>query len=113
MSYARQAMNGYSNGAVRRYDLNGSSVENSADERSRSRPGYGTYGRQQQPDQVHAMTRLERGQATRRSRERNSWSKSRSRSRPGARYGAAGGQVDGQSVWTACISSIEGEAHAS
>lgn len=111
MSYRPQA-NGYMNGPsdtrLRRpyYD---SSRETSADERSRSRPGGGYYGAStQQTQQVQGVSRLDRGNATRRSGEYNRRSRdygsdgySRSRSRPGfgggggtSRYGAAGRQSE-------------------
>ncbi len=106
--------NGYANGngaysSLRLRDYHDSSRDTSADERSRSRPAP-SYGNNRsynssQPEQVHGISRLERGQATRRSRDytmeggggglgSTSWSASRSRSRPGARYGAAGNQID-------------------
>lgn len=94
MSYIRQHQtNGYVNGTasnqrLQRFDLAEAS-DTSADERSRSRPGY----THQQPEQVHGVARLDRGNA-RRSRDYGA-SASRSRSRPGARYGGAGGQVEG------------------
>ena len=107
MSYRPQQPNGYSNGTsenrLRRPEYNDSSREASADERSRSRPG-GFYGNASTAQQVHGVTRLDRGNATRRSGEYNRRSRdyassdgySRSRSRPGGvvggRYGAAGRQ---------------------
>ena len=67
----RPQPNGYPNGAngnhLRRYDLD-SSRDTSADERSRSRPGYGQYARPQ-AEQVHGVSRLDRGNAQRRSRD--------------------------------------------
>ncbi|KAF2484494.1 Sec8 exocyst complex component-specific domain-containing protein [Neohortaea acidophila] len=100
MSYMRQpAPNGYAsqNGSQgpppsRRFDLETSSIDTSADERSRSRPGFHTNHpydhRPSQPDQVHGVSRLNRENAHRRSRDYE-WNQSRSRSRPASRPGAA------------------------
>lgn len=87
--------NGYGNGYGRRYDLDASSRDNSADERSRSRgPQYsGGYG-QDLPRRVAGPSQLERRQANRKSGDRG-WSASRSRSRPGARFGEGSSQVEG------------------
>jgi exocyst complex component 4 len=98
---------GYSNGAsnpgsdrLRRYDFNDSSRDTSADERSRSRGpgGYGSFGAQGVTSGVHAPSRLNRGHATRKSRDEGTWSNSRSRSRAGRLHGQAGSQVEGQSA---------------
>lgn len=98
---------GYANGggnasdrAVRRFDFNDSSRDTSADERSRSRGpgGYGGFGGQSAVSGVRGPSRLNRGHATRKSRDEGNWSKSRSRSRPGGLHGQAGGQVEGQST---------------
>lgn len=117
MAYTRPHANGYANGTdstqLRRFDLDVSSRETSADERSRSRGpggsgpsqgptdrgrggGYGGYGRQPVAEHVRAPARLDRGFAQRRSRDYTGWDSSRSRSRPGTRYGAAGSQVEGK-----------------
>jgi hypothetical protein len=98
--------NGYTNGSnsasdrLRRYDFNDSSRDTSADERSRSRGpgGYGGFGAQSAASSVRAPSRLNRGHATRKSREEGTWSNSRSRSRPGGLHGQAGSQVEGQSA---------------
>ena len=110
--HANGYINGDSSNHLRRLDFHDSSRENSADERSRSRPpGYGGFGARPPEQHVHGMTRLDRNYAHRRSRDYNNnnnnynnnnnnnnnnheWSASRSRSRPGARYGAAGSQVE-------------------
>ena len=106
MSYRPQP-NGYSHSQtdtrLRRPEYD-SSREASADERSRSRPG-GIYGAtsSNQNQQVQGVSRLDRGNATRRSGEFNRRSRdyagsdgySRSRSRTGGsvgRYGAVGRQ---------------------
>lgn len=98
---------GYANGSsvpgdrLRRYDFD-SSRDTSADERSRSRGpgGYGGFGGQSASAGVRAPARLNRGHATRKSRDEGTWSKSRSRSRPGGLHGQAGSQVEGQSACT-------------
>lgn len=108
MSWMQPQSNGggYANGGpsasdrVRRYDFD-SSRDNSADERSRSRGpgGYGGFGAGgQSAARVRAPGRLNRGDATRKSRDESTWSKSRSRSRPGGLHGQAGSQVEGQSA---------------
>jgi hypothetical protein len=98
---------GYTNGSnsasdrLRRYGFNDSSRDTSADERSRSRGpgGYGGFGTQGAASSgVRAPSRLNRGHATRKSREEGTWSNSRSRSRPGGLRGQAGSQVEGQSA---------------
>lgn len=101
MSYMnRPPPNGYSNGDsgghLRRFDFETSSVDTSADERSRSRGpgGYGGLGGRPFPQQVQGVARLDRTRANRRSRGEPEWNDSRSRSRAAARYGAQGGQVD-------------------
>lgn len=98
--------NGYSNGGnstsdrLRRYDFNDSSRDTSADERSRSRGpgGYGGFGTQSAASSVRGPSRLNRGHATRKSRDEGTWSNSRSRSRPGGLHGQVGSQVEGQSA---------------
>lgn len=98
--------NGYTNGSnsasdrLRRYDFNDSSRDTSADERSRSRGpgGYGGFGTQSAASSVRGPSRLNRGHATRKSRDEGTWSNSRSRSRPGGLHGQAGSQVEGQSA---------------
>lgn len=101
MSYMnRPPPNGYTNGDssghLRRFDLETSSVDTSADERSRSRGpgGYGGFGARPAHQAVHGVARLDRTRANRRSRGEQDWGESRSRSRAGGRYGAQGGQVD-------------------
>jgi hypothetical protein len=97
---------GYANGnsnhtdRVRRYDFNDSSRDTSADERSRSRGpgGYGGFGGQSAASGVRGPSRLNRGHATRKSRDEGTWSQSRSRSRAGGLHGQAGSQVEGQSA---------------
>lgn len=97
---------GYTNGGgnasdrLRRYDFNDSSRDTSADERSRSRGpgGYGGFGGQGAVSGVRGPSRLNRGHATRKSRDEGNWSNSRSRSRPGRLHGQAGSQVEGQST---------------
>lgn len=96
----------HSNGSqsyLQRFDLDTSSRDTSADERSRSRPGQGygrlgVYGTQSQA-RVHPPGRLNREHAHRRSRDEPSWSASRSRSRPGGAHDGAhdgtNGQVEG------------------
>ena len=99
--------NGYVNGrdpSRSRYlfELDASSLENSADERSRSRgnPTRGAYGRppaasgRPTPGQQHGLSGLDAQYALPRSRGENDWNHSRSRSRAGARYGAAGNQIE-------------------
>ena len=98
--------NGYTNGGnsasdrLRRYDFNDSSRDTSADERSRSRGpgGYGGFGTQSAASSVRGPSRLNRGHATRKSRDEGTWSNSRSRSRPGGLHGQVGSQVEGQSA---------------
>lgn len=102
--YANGNSNGNGNGApserLRRFDFD-SSRDTSADERSRSRGpgGYGGFGAQSGSSSVQAPSRLNRGLATRKSRDEGTWSKSRSRSRPGGLQGQVGSQVEGQSAW--------------
>lgn len=84
----------------RRHDLEASSRDTSADERSRSRgpQGYGGFARQQDGHSPIRPARLDRSHASRRSRDDiRGWSSSRSRSRPAvARYGDGSRQVEGQ-----------------
>ena len=116
MSTARQQTNGYLQGpdpnTFRRWDLDSSSRETSDAERSRSRPA--TRDRnarpqqqqaqpqsqyQPQADQVHGVSRLDRGNARRRSRgEPDSRSRSRPRSSHGttANTSVAGGRTAGR-----------------
>jgi len=89
--------NGYTNGlGSKRYDLDVSSREPSADERSRSRGvgGYGGFANQYQSQRVLGPTALDRRTAQRRSQERD-WSSSRSRSRVTGRFGEGNRQVEG------------------
>ncbi|GAB7347743.1 hypothetical protein MBLNU459_g5295t1 [Dothideomycetes sp. NU459] len=107
-AWTRQPINGdrtYTNGDRngspynRRHDLEASSRDTSADERSRSRgpPGYGGFGRSAQDGHSPIRpARLDRSHASRRSRDDGrGWSSSRSRSRPAAaRYGDGSRQVE-------------------
>lgn len=90
--------NGMSNGYGHRYDLDASSRDTSADERSLSRGpgGYGGLGnvRDGSNQRVGGVAQLERRQANRRSQDRG-YGTSRSRSRPGARFGNGSRQVEG------------------